>query len=304
MLLKVSIIILNWNGKKDTINCLDSLKMLTYSNYEIILVDNGSTDGSVECLKELYPKIEIIENKENLGFAEGNNVAIRRVVEKGTDYILLLNNDVIVDPEFLSELVEVLENDSCIGVVGPTVYYYNEKDRIQSAGDKICWYKGKTLHLTNKNDIKLNKIRDVDYIMGCALLAKCELFKKIGYLNKDYFAYWEETEWCVLAKKAGYRIVHVPAAKIWHKGGSTTKKTSGFYEYQMTRNMFWFMKKNANKIQYITFILYFIFFRFWFLSGIYLIYHKSINGFIYFLKGIKDGLIISNRETFYCFLGF
>lgn len=287
---QVSIIILNWNGKEDTIECLESLKNITYPNYEILLVDNGSTDGSVECLRKQYPEIEIIENGENLGFAEGNNVAIRRVIEKGTDYILLLNNDTIVAPNILTELVEVLEKDSSIGIAGPTVYYYKKKDLIQSAGGKISWNKGQSSHLTNENDMKLNKIRDVDYIMGCALFTKCDLFKKIGYLNKDYFAYWEETDWCVRAKRAGYRIFHVPAAKIWHKGGSTTKKTSGFYEYQMTRNMFWFMKTHATTKQYLAFIFYFFGFQFWLSSAVHVIYHKNILAYRSFLKGIIDGI--------------
>lgn len=287
---KVSIIILNWNGKEDTIECLESLKHITYPNYEILLVDNGSTDGSMECFRERYPEIEIIENGENLGFAEGNNVAIRRVVEKGTNYVLLLNNDTIVDSDFLTELVKVLENDTHIGIVGPTVYNYPRTDRIQSAGGKICWNKGKTLHLTNKDDIRLDKTRDVDYIMGCSLLTKCELFKKIGYLNKNYFAYWEETDWCVRAKKAGYRIVHVPASKIWHKGGSTSRKTSGFYEYQMTRNMFWFMKTHAAKKQYLVFLVYFFGFRYWYSSAVYIIYYKNLQAYISFLKGIRDGI--------------
>ena len=286
---KVSIIILNWNGKNDTVECLDSLKEMTYPNYEIILVDNGSIDGSAEYLKKLYPEIEFIENGENLGFAEGNNVAIRKVVARKTDYVLLLNNDTVVHPEFLTELVKVLENETSIGVVGPTVYYYNEKDRIQSAGAKIYWYKGQSPHITSKNYIELNEIRDVDYIMGCALLTNCELFKKIGYLNKDYFAYWEETDWCVRAKKAGYRIVHVPSAKVWHKGGSTTQKISGFHEYQMTRNMFWFMKTHASTRQYLVFLIYFFGFQFWYSSAIHILYYKNIQTYRSFLKGIVDG---------------
>jgi GT2 family glycosyltransferase len=285
----VTIIILNWNGKKDTVECLDSLKEITYPNYEITLVDNGSVDGSVEFVKKKYPEVEIIESIKNLGFAEGNNVAIRKAVERGTDYILMLNNDTVVDPEFLRELVKVLENDSSVGIAGPTVYYYKEKDRIQSAGGKICFYRGQTPHLTSKNDIKLNEIRDVDYIMGCALLTKCELFKKIGYLNKDYFAYWEETDWCIRAKKAGYRIVHAPVAKVWHKGGSTTQKTRGFYEYQMTRNMFWFMKTHASTKQYLVFLIYFFGFQFWYSSTIHILYHKNIQAYRSFLKGIVDG---------------
>lgn len=289
---KVSIIILNWNGKKDTIECLESLKHITYPSYKIIMVDNGSTDGSVGSLRERYPEIEIIENRNNIGFAEGNNVAIRKVVARETDYVLLLNNDTVVHPEFLTELVKVLDNETSIGIAGPTVYYYNKKDRIQSAGGKICWYKGQAPHYTNKNDLKTNEIRDVDYIMGCALLARYELFNKIGYLNKDYFAYWEETDWCVRAKKADYRIVHVPTAKIWHKGGVTTRKTSGFSEYQMTRNMFWFMKTHASTKKYLVFLIYFFGFQFWYSSAIYVLYQRNIKAYRSFLKGIVDGELI------------
>lgn len=285
---KVSIVILNWNGIRDTIECLNSLKHITYTNHEIILVDNGSTDGSVEQLKKTYPEIEIIENQENLGFAEGNNIAIKRVIERGTKYILMLNNDTIVDPGFLSHLVSVLESDVQIGIVGPTVYHYGKKDQIQSAGGRIVWNKGITYHFTDKQIILNNTLRNVDYIMGCALLTRAELFIKNGYLDKDYFAYWEETEWCVRAKKSAYKIVHVPAARVWHKGGSTAKKSSGFYDYHMTRNMFWFMKTHSNGTQYILFLLYFFGFKFWLLTSFY-IYGKNLKTYKYFLKGILDG---------------
>jgi len=288
---KVSIIILNWNGKDDTIECLESLKHITYPNYEVVLVDNGSVDGSVECFRKLYPKIEMIKNKENLGFAEGNNVALKEVVAKGSDYCLLLNNDTVVDPNFLFKLVEVAENDEQIGIVGPTVFYYKNREQIQSAGGKICWKRGLAPHYTNIDYTKeINGTRDVDYIMGCALLAKTKLFRDIGYLKRNYFAYWEETDWCVRAHKAGYKIVHVPSSKIWHKGGSTSKKTSGFFEYHMARNMFWFMKAHATKKEYILFLVYFFGFKFWFTSACLTFYHKNIKGYNCFLKGVYRGI--------------
>jgi len=293
MLPKVTIIILNWNGMEDTIECLESLKNITYPNYETLVVDNGSTDGSVECIRERYPDIEILENKDNLGFAEGNNVALRLLGDRGTKYCLLLNNDTVVDPYFLSELVDIIENDKKIGIVGPTVYYYDDVERIQSAGGKVCWNKGTAPHHTNNNEIK-----DVDYIMGCALLAKCELIGNIGYLNANYFAYWEEVDWCVRARKAGYRIVHVPASKIWHKGGASTKKTNGFYEYHMTRNMFWFMKQHAIPKQYILFQIYFFGFYFWYYSAVLIFYMKNIQAYFYFLKGIKDGIKSTSYNIF------
>lgn len=298
MLPKVIIIILNWNGKEDTIECLESLKHITYPNYEILLVDNGSVDGSVEFFRENYPHIEIIANMENMGFAEGNNVAIKKAIAKKTNYLLLLNNDTVVDPNFLIELVNVAESNAKIGIVGPTVYNYSTKNKIQSAGAILKWNKGKeTILRANEIDTEVNiEIREVDYVSGCALLAKVEVFEKIGYLNKEYFAYWEETDWCVRAANASYKVLYVPKAKIWHKGGATSKKLSGFHEYQMVRNMFWFMKQHATKRQYLLFIIYFFGFRFWFLSAAYLFYYKNTNAFLSYLRGINDGIRTNNYK--------
>jgi GT2 family glycosyltransferase len=289
---KVSIVILNWNGKEDTLECLESISHIDYPNFEIILVDNGSTDCSVECFKEKYPEIEIVQNKENLGFAEGNNVGINKIITRGTDYILLQNNDTVVDSRFLTELVQEIEKDNKIGVVGPTVYYYDSPRKIQSAGAKIWWYIGRAQHLRKNrfDNGNLGKTKEVDYITGCSLLAKSELFSRVGYLNKNYFAYWEECDWCVRVKKADYKIFYVPSAKIWHKGGSTSSKISGFSEYHMTRNMFWFMKQNATKKQYALFILFFFGVQLWLSVIDYIIFHQNVSVILSFLKGIGDGL--------------
>lgn len=289
---KVAIILLNWNGKEDTLECLESLKHITYLNYEILLVDNGSNDWSVMCFKEQYPGMEIIENGENLGFAEGNNVGIRRAMDKGANYILLLNNDTVVDPEFLGELVKVGEKDEKIGIMGPTVYYYSDQNRIQSAGVKLCWNTGKQniLRSNEIDDGQINEIKEVDYVGGCALLAKIELFENIGYLNSEYFAYWEETDLCRRGYKAGYKTVYVPKSKIWHKISQSAGKINGFFIYHITRNMFWFMRQHATKIQFISYLLYFFGFSFWFTSSIY-VYHRNIVGLLFFLRGVKDGIV-------------
>ena len=256
------------------------------------MVDNGSTDGSVECFRELYPGMEIIENRENLGFAKGNNVGIKRAMEKVVDYVLLLNNDTIVDKEFLKGLVRAAESDRNVGIVGPTIYYYTSPNRIQSAGVKIYWNTGnQNLLRANDLDIGPHKIEEVDYVSGCALLAKSELFEKIGFLNTEYFAYWEETDWCISAKKAGYKVLCIPNAKIWHKGQSSTNKISGLHTYYMTRNMFWFMKKHACRRDFIVFLAYFFGFQFWYKNSILLIYHRDFNKFTFFCKGINDGLL-------------
>lgn len=289
---KVNIIILNWNGKMDTIECINSLQRINYSNYKLLIVDNGSSDGSVEYFKKIYPYIELIENNTNLGFAEGNNIGITRALSQSTDYILLLNNDTVVAPNFLDELIKVAEKNPQIGIVGPTVYHYGKLNKIQFAGAKISLNTGriKLYRLNETDDGQFDELLDVDYVCGCALLGKKELFEKIGSLNKYYFAYWEETEWCFRALKAGYKVVYAPKSKIWHKGGASSTKISGFSQYHMTRNMFWFMKKHATTKQYLLFMVYFFGFRFWFSVFAHIFYYRNLKGFNSFIKGVIDGI--------------
>ena len=335
---KVSIIILNWNGWRDTIECLESLFRITYLNYDVVIIDNGSTDESIKKIKEhaqgkikvdskfieysimnkpikiieytreeifmgnrkkefnnaqSFGKMILIKNDKNYGFAEGNNIGMRYVSEVlKSSYVLLLNNDTVVDIEFLRELVVIAESDKQIGILGPIVYNYDNPDEIQSAGTKLVLKKGKE-HLFKSYEIDQNgadNVINVDSVSGCALLAKSELFNKIGYLNSEYFAYWEETDFCLRAKKNGYKIVCVPKAKIWHKGSTSANKVSGLKEYYMTRNMFWFMKQHADKKDNFSFIIYFFAYEIWFKIGLYLLKYKNISLVQHFLKGIKDGM--------------
>ncbi|WP_292391036.1 glycosyltransferase family 2 protein [Methanosarcina sp. UBA5] len=338
---KVAIIILNWNGWRDTIECLESIFQIAYPLYQVIIVDNGSKDGSLQKIKEyaqgkikikseffqfsqenkpIYVKeyfkdewetsvpikenmknpasrknLILIKNDNNYGFAEGNNIGIRFALNNlNPDYILLLNNDTVVDPNFLNELVNVAESDSHIGILGPTIYEYKKPREIQSAGAKIYWNKGEVINLTPHENKYSDHSENVDSVIGCALLAKSELFYKIGYLNKDYFAYFEETEWCVRARKASYKIVYVPKGKIWHKGGATSNKITGFTLFHHTRNKFWFMKKHSSKKQYFSFLIYFFGFRAWMVIGGILYHQKGreiLPSFISFLKGIRDGIL-------------
>jgi GT2 family glycosyltransferase len=338
---KVSIIILNWNGWEDTIECLESVFQNLYPSFEVIVVDNGSKDDSIRKIndyakgqiklksnffdyvqenKPIYIKeysedeleildlmkesseksissknLIIIKNERNYGFAEGNNIGIRFALNKlNPDYILLLNNDAIVNPNFLNDLINVAEKDKHIGILGPTVYDYRNPNEIQSAGTKIYWSKGEIINLTPLEKKLPNEPEEVDSVIGCALLARSELFHKIGYLNKDYFAYLEETEWCVRVHRAGYKIVYVPEGKIWHKGGATSNKITGFTLYHYTRNKFWFMKKHSSKKQFLFFLIYFFGFRMWFVFGGIFCRHKEtkfIQSLNSFLKGIRDGLM-------------
>lgn len=222
MLPKVFIVILNWNGQKDTLACLNSLKNLDYSNFKIILIDNASTDNSVGVFKSQIPnfknKITLIENKDNLGFPAGNNVGIKYALKNNAEYVLLLNNDTVVDKDFLKEIVAAGEKNVLIGILGPKIYFFDDPKRIWFAGGKFNWISGSS-HIgfgeIDKGQFEISK--EVNFITGCAMLIKKEVFEKIGFLDGRFFLYYEDTDFCLRAKKRGFKCLFAPRAKIFHK---------------------------------------------------------------------------------------
>ncbi|NJE08449.1 glycosyltransferase family 2 protein [Thermococcus sp. M39] len=337
---RVSIIILNWNGWKDTIECLESLYRINYPNYDVIVVDNGSQDDSVQKIKEycagkievnskffeyspynkpikvfeiseddarqgkfnrsLYEKYDVnrrlilIRNKGNYGFAGGNNIGIKFALSVlNPEYILLLNNDTVVDRNFLIEMVKVAESDEKIGVVGPKIYYYDMDSRIAFTISKLILWKGKEKRYGAGEIDKgqWNKITEGDKIEGSCMLIKKEVFSKIGFFDEKFFCYWEETDLCFRAKRNNYKLIYVPTAKIWHKiAASSGGKFSPFYIYYMTRNRLWFLRKHTLRNFKIN-LLYTMFFEIWFKTAIYLIYKKYPPAFINYFRGILDGIL-------------
>ncbi|MGZ4891639.1 MAG: glycosyltransferase family 2 protein [Halobacteriota archaeon] len=288
---KVVIVIVNWNGKHLTVECLHSLLKIDYSNYEVLLVDNGSTDGSQECFRDRFPEIELLENGENLGFAEGCNVGIRRAMECHGDYVLLLNNDTVTHERFLSELVRVAECDSKIGFVGPKVYYYNyhgRRDIIWCAGGRLNLWIGKALIIGEgeKDTGQYEDTKVVDWVPGACLLVRSDVVQRVGLLDSTYFAYSEELDWCVRGYRAGYASVFVPRAMIWHIAAASSGAAR--YWYYLTRNHFWFMRKHASRTQYLSFLAYFFFVQFWISTTQILL--RSHHAFTCFLKGVRDGI--------------
>lgn len=236
-----SIIILNYNSKLYLKNCLDSLMKQTYPNFEIIVVDNASTDDSLKIMKN-YPKIKLIKNKSNLGFAGGNNVGIRS--SKGK-YVVFIDSDTLVDKNCISELIKVAEMDEKIGVVGCKVYYLlagNQKSNIlQYAGGKLHKFLNFYLFTTKigntKKDLgQYEKIKEVDFAHGCAFLIKKSMTDKIGLMDEKYFLYGEETDLHYRAKEVGYKIFYAPEAKIWHFGSPGIGKISYKKTYYITRS--------------------------------------------------------------------
>ncbi|MCK5413515.1 MAG: glycosyltransferase family 2 protein [Candidatus Pacebacteria bacterium] len=235
---KVYIILLNWNNEEDTIECVESLKKINYNDYKIIVVDNGSEEESISKIENKYPDLFIIKNKNNLGFAGGNNVGIKYAINNDADYVLLINNDTTVDENFLAELVKVGEADKGNGLIGSKIYFYSEKNRIWFAGGKVNWLKNKGTHigLDEIDKKQYDKIKEVDYLTGCCLLVKKEVIEKIGVLEEDYFLYYEDTDFSLRAQNVGYKCVYVPESKIYHKISRSTKPGSASYIYYHVRN--------------------------------------------------------------------
>jgi len=339
---KVGIIILNWNSWKDTIECLESLYQIAYPNYDVIVVDNGSKDESVQKIKEYtegkirveskfvkynaenkpikwieYSKEEsekginkenkipglpshkniiFIKNEKNYGFAEGNNIGIRHALKVlNPEYILLLNNDTVVDPIFLDELVKVAESDTKNGIIGAVNYYYDDPLKIWYSGGVMNWNTAKLRDITrNKIDRrKFEKIRKVDEVAGSSLLIKVGVINKIGLLYSGYFCYYEETEWCAKARKNNYNIYANIDSKVWHKVASSSKKVSGFEMYYLTRNRFIFMKRNATKLQFILSLIYFFLKDFILTTGSLIILHGNLKLLKVYYKAIHDGISLS-----------
>ncbi len=348
---KVSIIILNWNGWKDTLECLESLYQINYSDYNVIIVDNNSEDSSIEKIRnycegklkvesEFFKynsmnkpinilettkdesesiinietnfkcltsnrKLILIKNDKNYGFAEGNNIGIKYALNiLNSDYVLLLNNDTVVDENFLDRLVTISGNDENIGAVCPKMYYYDyngRKDVIWFAGENFSFWKGEfySRYGFNKTDTgNYEKIKEVDKVEGTCILIKKNVLNEIGLLDPKYYIYWEIPDLCFRMFKKGFKGLYIPEAKIWHKVSASSKKAlSKTYTYYI-RNQFFFMKKNANKIHILTFLLYFIGFRFWLSMIIFILYHRNITSLRYYLNGVKSGfgLILNNKN--------
>ncbi len=320
---KVCIIILNWNGWKDTIECLESVYQINYPNFNIVLVDNGSEDESIDMIKKYaagdleiesnffdsnmnnkplevfeYSNIDfkqlhgqnkkiknlesiknliLIRNGSNYGFSEGNNIGIKFSLEiLDPDYILLLNNDTVIEKNSIIELVNYAHNNKKVGIVGPKIYYYDNPDEIAYIGHNVNLCSGKILDPEVKCPESPLKI---DYVVGCGLLIKTSVIKNIGMLDPDYFLYYEDVDLCLRARKSGYDVYYLPSSKIWHKISLNEDRSHNSYYYG-NRNSFLLIKKNQKSSKI-------------FLCYTKLIINKSILSCYLLIKGKrKESLIV------------
>ncbi len=266
-------IVLNWNGLADTRECLESLRRADYASNRVIVVDNGSEADEAGALeKEFGGFIEVLRNAANLGFAGGMNVGIRRALEAGAEYVLLLNNDVTVEPGFLAAMVAAAGKHANLAAACPTIYFYDDPDRVYSTGGKVNLWLGSASQtgrggvFPEKPKVKVaRKRRSVmittpipmvsrDYADGACMLMPREALERVGLLDEGYFMYWEETDWCFRAREKALRCYYVPAAKVWHKAARSLASTDD-YHYHYQRNALMFVRKRGNALQVATALL-------------------------------------------------
>jgi len=250
----ISVIILNWNGKEFIKTCLDSVFKTKYPNYEVIVVDNGSTDGSVEFIKSKYSKVKLIRNRKNLGYAKGNNIGIKS--SKGK-YLVALSNDTKVDPNWLKELVRVAESDNSIGICASKQLYFDRPCIINSTG--IVVFKDGTARnrgLGEKDEGRYDKIEEVFGAPGASTFFRREMLNKIGLFDSDYFSYQEEFDLAWRARLCGWKCVYVPNALVYHRVGATSRRYPNIAAYYMHRNRLWTIVKNFSLSSIVIYLPY------------------------------------------------
>jgi GT2 family glycosyltransferase len=240
----VYIIIVNWNLKEVTLECLDSLHRLNYPDFRIVVVDNASHDGSPEAIAARYPQVEQIHHSENRGSTAGYNSGFRRALEAGASFAMLINNDTLIEPEALNHLVNACLPEE-VGMTGPLIYYASLPEKVWSAGAMRSRF---TLDLIGNHGRgkSYSEIIKRDFLTSCALLVKREVLEKVGLMDEDFFVYQEETDYCYRVRKAGYHLLLVPQAKVWHKVSlSSGGSESASEHYWMAKNGILFYRKHA-----------------------------------------------------------
>ena len=241
---EVYIILVNYNGYEDTKACVNSLKKINYDNFHIVIVENASKD--VQIMKTdlfLNENATILFSEKNDGFSSGNNIGIKYALENNADYILLLNNDTVVDCDFLKHLVELMENNTKAGIVTGDIYYYKDQERLWYSNGKYDRKNGTTQMCCKTAELSLK----VSFACGCLMLLNVEMIKQIGMLEDLFFLYSEDTEYCCRAIDSGWDILWTKKCKIYHKISASTGENSDFQQYYLTRNNLILAKKYGNR---------------------------------------------------------
>ena len=297
---KLAIVIINWNSYDLTSDTLASLSSTSYKSYDIIVVDNFSTDNSAAQLEKNFSSIILLRSDENKGFTGGNNLGFEYAMNKGYEYVMMLNNDVAVESNFLEPLVTKLDMDEKIGGVQPLIYFYHDRELVWNAGSRYNAIFGIPYILgyyrKDKGQLQRKKQKSIDWITGCAFMIRTEVLKKVGVLKQDFFIYYEDVDLSFRIKAAGYDLVYEASSVVYHKTGMSHKSKEKLKEgylnpkvhYLNARNRLFVLKEYTQKIAIPTVILYQIIYFFG--ISFYFIFRRRWQKLKAWNNGIKDGL--------------
>ena len=223
---QVTIVVLSWNRAAETVACLESLRQADLGGASVLLVDNGSRDGSVETIRRLFPELRVIALPENRGYAGGNNAGIRAALEAGAEGVLLLNNDTCVAPDFLVALLDAMDSSPDCGAVTSAVHRLGRPDMLDVAYTEVNFGVRHAVKIRGVNKLVWqgwDRRLEVPVVTGCSLLLKAEALRTVGLFDEAYFAYHEDVDWCLRARRAGYRFFYEPFSRVYHHGGASTR---------------------------------------------------------------------------------
>lgn len=262
---RVAIILINWNGYTLSQACLVSLRKVVDPDFVTVLVDNNSEDGSGQKLKEEFPEIELIQSQSNLGFTGGNNLGIQWAMGHSFEYVLLLNNDTVVEADFLQPLVSFLDQNPDYGAVQPKIMLERERNKIWNAGGGYfkCLGMSWSVGIGQEDQGQFDQEKDTPWITGCAMLIRSAVINEAGMLDDRFFAYYEDVEWSFRIRKSGFRLRYLPQSKIYHVAGGSSKKIKTkegivppIIHYYRTRNHLFLIRKHANPLSFVLSLFY------------------------------------------------
>jgi len=247
----VAIIVVNWNRCDDTLLCLESLGKISYPNYSVILVDNGSTDGSADAVRQRFPAAQVVALPDNMRFAGGNNVGLRIALERCDNFALLLNNDTTVEADFLDHLVAAAQRDERFGLIGPKILYADRPKVIWFAGGvlKPAWGYVRHFGLRQMDDGRFDQSREVSFLTGCCLLIRREVLANVGPLDEGFYLYSEDADYSLRAARAGYKLHYEPKSIIYHKVSASTGGAYNLGKWmQRYRSLFRLVRKHTSPL--------------------------------------------------------
>lgn len=270
----VAVLIINYNGLQDTLECLDSLTFQHYPSIRVVVLDNCSERSELNQIKDHRCKPLCIQSEANLGFARGSNIQIRMALKLGAKYILLLNNDAVVDKEAIGRMVSIAMQNAA-GIVGGRIYYYHNRSFLNSIGGRIFWRIGyiNDVGMNHRDNSKYDSVSDRDWVSGCAMLIDSQVFLKVGLLDEINFPQGaEDYDFCTRAKQAGFRVLYCPSARVYHKVSRTRHKNKRVYHERHDPKLRLFLKHVRSEPWLITSLFF------------YLILFKQIEILRYLLK--------------------